>query len=162
MGSEDAGGDPVQTLGLPQDEKPQDSEKSSDEQCRPSGDGSARHPGDSHPDCKKSRGRSRSESEVGHLMGPAAPLLLVTESILMIESILVTGSVMETEVKTRTTDLIVDPTILMSMTGTIPTMTGTVMTGFMTLTAGIMAGVVTGDMMTGVDTGLFSIGSHLL
>ena len=40
-------------------------------------------------------------------------------------------------------------------------MTGTMMTGFMTLTAGIMAGVMTGDMMTGVDTGLFPIGSHL-
>ena len=66
---------------------------------------------------------------------------------------------METEVETRTTDLIMDPTILMTMTGTIPTMTGTMTTGFMTLTAGIMAGVMTGDMM---DTGLFPVGSHLL
>ena len=63
VGSEDAGGDPVQTPETPQDEKPQGSEKPSDKQCCPSGDGSARHPGDSHPDHKKSRGRSRSESE---------------------------------------------------------------------------------------------------
>ena len=55
------------------------------------------------------------------------------------------------------TDLIMDPTILRTTTGTVPTMTG-----FMTLTAGIMAGVMTGDMMTGVDTGLFPIGSRLL
>ena len=89
-------------------------------------------------------------------MGPAAPFLLMTESIL------VKGSMTEIEVKTRTTDLIVDPTILRTMTGTIPTMTGTMMTGFMTLTAGIMAGVTTGDMMTGVDTGLFPMGSQLL
>ena len=94
--------------------------------------------------------------KVGHLMGPAAPFLLMTESILVI------GSMMETEVKTRTTDLIMDPTLLRTTTGTIPTMTGTVMTGFMTLTAGIMAGVMTGDMMTGVDNGLFPVGSHIL
>ena len=65
VGSEDAGGDPVQTPEPSQDEKPQDSEKASDKQCHPSGDGSTRHPGDSHPDCKKSRGGSRSESKVG-------------------------------------------------------------------------------------------------
>ena len=94
--------------------------------------------------------------KVGHLMGAAAPFLLMTESILVI------GSMMETEVKTRTTDLIMDPTLLRTTTGTIPTMTGTVMTGFMTLTAGIMAGVMTGDMMTGVDNGLFPVGSHIL
>ena len=99
--------------------------------------------------------------KVGHLMGPAAPLL-VTKFILVTEFILVTGSMMETEVETRTTDLIVDLTILMTMTGTILTRTGTVTTGFATLTAGIMAGVMTGDMMTGVHTGLFPVGSHLL
>ena len=123
VGSEDAGGDPVQTLQSPQDEKPQDSEKPSDEQYCPSGDGSARHPGDSHPDHKKSRGGSRSESGSRSPHGSCSPLLLMTESIL------VTGSVMETEVETRTTDLIMDCTILMTTTGTIPTMTGTMMTG---------------------------------
>ena len=49
-------------------------------------------------------------------MGPASPLLLVTESILMTESILVTGSMMETEIETRTTDPIMDLTILMTVT----------------------------------------------
>ena len=73
VGSEDAGDDPVQTLEPPQDEKPQDSEKASDEQCCPSGDGSARHPGDSHPDHKKSRGRSRSESESRSPCGSCSP-----------------------------------------------------------------------------------------
>ena len=63
VASEDAGGDPVQTLEPPWDEKPCDSEKASDDQCHPSGDGFARHPGDCHPDCKKSRGGSRSESK---------------------------------------------------------------------------------------------------
>ena len=67
---------------------------------------------------------------------------------------------METEVETRTTDLIVDLTILMTMTGTILTTTGTIMTGFMTLTAGIMAGVTTGDMMIGVHTPLRSDDHH--
>ena len=62
--------------------------------------------------------------KVGHLMGPTAPLLLMTESILA------TGSMMETEVETRTTDLIVDPTILRTVTGTVPAMAGTVMTSF--------------------------------
>ena len=94
--------------------------------------------------------------KAGHLVGPAAPLLLMTEFILA------TGSMMETEIETRTTDLIMDLTILMTVTGTILTTTGTMMTGFMTLTAGIMAGVTTGDMMTGVHTGLFPIGSPLL
>ena len=89
------------------------------------------------------------DPKIGHLVGPAAPLLLATEFIL------VTGSVVETEVETRTTDLIEDLIILM-------TMTGTMMTGFITLTAGIMAGVTTGDMMTGVHTGLFPIGLHCL
>ena len=69
---------------------------------------------------------------------------------------------METEVETRATNLIMDPTILRTTTVTVPTMTGTMMTGFATLTAGIIAGVMTGDMMTGVDTGIFPIGSHLL
>ena len=73
----------------------------------------------------------------------------------MTESILVTGSMMETEVETRAIDLIMDPTILRTATGTIPTMTGTMTTGIVTLTAGIIVGVMTGDMMTGVDTGLF-------
>ena len=59
VGSEDAGDYPVWTPEPTQDEKPQDSEKPSDKQGHPSGDWSARHPGDSHPDCKKSRGRSR-------------------------------------------------------------------------------------------------------
>ena len=80
----------------------------------------------------------------------------------MTEFILATGSVMETEVETRTTDLIEDLTILMTMTGTVLTMTGTVMTGFMTSTVGIMAEVTTGDMITGLHTGLFPIGLHLL
>ena len=87
--------------------------------------------------------------KVGHLMGPAAPLLLVTEFIF------VTGFMMETEVETRTTDLIKGLTILMTMTGTVLTMTGTMMTGF-------IAGVTTGDMTTGVHTGLFPVGSLLL
>ena len=100
--------------------------------------------------------------KVSHLMGPAAPLLMVTESVVMTESILVTGSMMETEVETRTTDLIVDPTILRTTTSTIPTVTGTMMTDFLTLTAGIIAGVTTGDMTIGVDTGLFPVGSHPL
>ena len=100
--------------------------------------------------------------KVSHLIGPAAPLLLVTEYILMTEFILVTGSVMETEVETRTTDLIMDPTILRTATGTVPTMTGTMTTGFVTLTAGIITRVTTGDMITGVHTGLFPIGSHPL
>ena len=80
----------------------------------------------------------------------------------MTESILARGSVIEKEVETRTTDLIMDPTILRTVTGTVPTMTGTMMTGFVTLTAGIIAGVRTGDMTTEVDTGLFPIGSHPL
>ena len=63
VGSEDAGGDPVQAPEPPKDEKPQDSGKPSDEACHPSGDNSARHPGGSHSDCKKPRGRSRSGSE---------------------------------------------------------------------------------------------------
>ena len=54
--SEDADSDPVQAPEPPQDEKPRDSGKPSDEPCHPSGDDSARHPGDSHSDCKKSRG----------------------------------------------------------------------------------------------------------
>ena len=63
VGNEDAGHNPVQAPEPPQDEKPQDSGKASDEQCCPSGDGSAKHPGGSHSDHKKSRGRSRSRSE---------------------------------------------------------------------------------------------------
>ena len=94
------------------------------------------------------------DPKVGHLVGPAASLLLVTEFVLA------TGSMMETEVETRTTDLIKDLIILMTMTGTILTMTGTMMTGFMTLTADIMAGVMTGNMTTGVHTDLFPIGLH--
>ena len=156
VGSDDAGGNPVQAPEPPQDEKSQDSGKPSDEQCHPSGDGSARHPGGSHSDHKKSRGRSKSGSESRSPCGSCSPLLLATEFIL------VTGSVMETEVETRTTDLIEDLTILMTMTGTILTMTSTMMTGFTTLTAGIMAAVMTGDMMTGVHTGLIPIGLHLL
>ena len=151
----------MQTLEPPQDEKPQDSRKPSDEQCHLSGDGSTRHPGGSHSDCKKSRGRSRSGSESRSPCGSCSPLL-VAEFILATEFVLVTESVMETEVETRTTDLIVDLTILMSATGTILTTKGTVTTGFMTLTAGIMAGVMKGDMMTGVHSGLFPICLHLL
>ena len=64
--------------------------------------------------------------KVGHLAGPATPLLLVTEFVLATESM------MESEVETRTKDLIEDLTILMTMTGTILTMTGTMMTGFTT------------------------------
>ena len=160
VGSEDTGGDLVQTREPPQDEKPRDSEKASDEQCHPSGDGSTRHPGDIHPDHPEAD--PEVNLKVSNLMGPAAPLLLVTESILMTESILVTGSMMETEVDTRTTDLIMDPIILRTVTGIIPTMTGTMTTGFAILTAGIIAAVTMGDMMTGVDTGLFPIGSHPL
>ena len=95
--------------------------------------------------------------KVGHLVGPATPLLLATGFILATEFVLVTESMMETEVETRTTDLIMDLTIL-----TILTMTGTMMTGSMTLTAGIMAGVTTGDLMAVVHTGLFPVGPHLL
>ena len=80
----------------------------------------------------------------------------------MTEFVPATGSMMETEVERRTTDLIGDLIILMTMTGTILTMTGTVMTGFMTLTAGIMAWVMTGNMMRGVHTGLFSFGLRCL
>ena len=69
---------------------------------------------------------------------------------------------METEVETRTTYLIMDPTILRTATGTVPTMTGTMTTDFVTLTAGIITGVATGDMITGVHTGLFPVGSHPL
>ena len=74
--------------------------------------------------------------KIDHLLDPAASLLLVTESILV------------TRVETRIIVLIVDLTILMTVTGTIPTMTGTVMTAFMTLTADIMARVVTGLLPT--------------
>ena len=69
VGSEDAGGDPVQTPRM----RNLDSEKLSDEQCHPSGDGSARHPGDSHPDHKKSRGGSRSESGSSSPHGSCSP-----------------------------------------------------------------------------------------
>ena len=73
VGSEDVGGDPVQTLEPPQDKKPRDSEKASDKQCHPSGDGSTRHPGDSHPDCKKTRGGIRSESKSRSPHGSCSP-----------------------------------------------------------------------------------------
>ena len=94
--------------------------------------------------------------KVGHLMGPAAHFLLVTEFIL------VTEPMMETELEIGTTDLIKDLIILMTMTGTVLTMTGTMMTDFTTLTAVTMAGAMTGDMTTGVHTGLFPIGLHCL
>ena len=145
VGSEDAGSNPVQALEPPQDKKPQDSGKPFDEQHHPSGDGSNRH-----PDHKKSRGGSRSGSESRSPHASCSPLLVT-------EFVLVTESMMETEVETRTTDLIMDLTIQMTMTGIFLTMTGTVMIGFMTLTAGSMAGVMTGDMTTGVHTGLFPI-----
>ena len=70
VGSEGAGGDPVQVLEPHQDEKLQDSRKSSDEQCHPSGDGSTIHPGGSHSDCKKSRGGSESRSPRGSCSPP--------------------------------------------------------------------------------------------
>ena len=73
VGSEDADGDPVQTPEPPQVKKSRDSEKPSDEQCCPSGDGSARHPGGSHSDHKKSRGRSRSGSESRSPHGSSSP-----------------------------------------------------------------------------------------
>ena len=97
---------------------------------------------------EKSRGRSRSGSE-GRSPHGSCSLTPPGDR----EFILVTGSMMDTEVETRTTDLIKDLIILMTMTGTVLTTTGTVMTGFTTLTAGIMAGVTTGNMMTGVHTG---------
>ena len=154
VGSEDTGGDPVQILEPSQNDKTQDSEKASDEQHCHQVMGLLDIQVTAILIARSPEVDPEVNLKVGHLMGPAAPLLLATESILMTESILVTGSVMETEVETRATDLIVDPTTLLrTMTGTVPTMTGTMMTGFATLTAGNIAGV---------DTGLFPVGSHLL
>ena len=76
VGSEDAGGNPVQALKPSQDEKPRDSGKPSGEPHHPSGDDSARHPGGSHSDCKKSGVDPEVGLKVGHLVGPAAPFSL--------------------------------------------------------------------------------------
>ena len=81
--------------------------------------------------------------EADHLMGLAVLLPKVTESILV------------TRVEIKTIGHIMAHIIVMIMTGTIPAMTGTMMTDIITsTTADIMTGVTPGGMMTEVDTGL--------
>ena len=87
--------------------------------------------------------------EADHLMGLAVLLPEVTESIL------VTGLMPMTGVDIKTIGQIMAHIIVMITTGTIPAMTGTMMTGIMTSTAAdIMTGVTTGGMTTEVSTGL--------
>ena len=78
MGSEDTGGNTVQTPEPPQDEKPQDSEKPSDEQCHPSGDGLLDIQVTAILILRSPEADPEVNFKVGHLMGPAAPLLLMT------------------------------------------------------------------------------------
>ena len=59
---DDAGSGSSQTQEPPKDKKPQDSEKLSDQQYCLSGDGSTECQGGDHSDHKKSRGRSKSKS----------------------------------------------------------------------------------------------------
>ena len=87
--------------------------------------------------------------EANHLMDLVALLSKVTEFILATELVPMTG------VKIETADQIVAHIIVMIMTGTIPVTTNIMMTDIMTSNAAdIMAGMMAGDIMTMVDTGL--------
>ena len=57
----------------PKDEKPQDSEKHTDQQCHSLDGGSTEHQDDGHPDHKKSIGRSRSKSRSRSPHGSCSP-----------------------------------------------------------------------------------------
>ena len=87
--------------------------------------------------------------EADHLMGLAVLLPEVTESIP------VTGLVLMTGVEIKTVGQIMAYITVMIMTGTVPAMTGTVMTDIMTSTAAdTMTWVTTGGMTAEVGTGL--------
>ena len=86
--------------------------------------------------------------EADHLVDLAVLLPEVTEFILVMGLILMTGA------KIETADQIMAHTTVMTTTDTTPVTTGIMMTDTMTSTkVDIMTGVMTGDMTTGVDTG---------